>query len=157
LYCTSQYHIPTVVFSTEEVVLRITMFREVVLWSRKVECSRSFFRPPDGDLTVPSTGLRVLHCSNVAFYPSSVPHIAPNLTASQHTLIRDMIVDGSLSDDEMAKLAHYSYRTIRSSRANLLRFGSTTTPYNGRGGRPRSITPPMLDALQEHLIEKPDQ
>jgi hypothetical protein len=83
--------------------------------------------------------------------------MAPNLAASQHALIRDMIMDGSLPDGEMAKLAQYSSRTIRSSRANFYRFGSTTASYTGCGGRPRSITPPMLDALREHLIEKPDQ
>jgi hypothetical protein len=28
---------------------------------------------------------------------------------------------------------------------------------NGGGGRPRSITHPTLDALREHLLERPDQ
>jgi hypothetical protein len=119
--------------------LRIAMFREVVLWSRKVECSRLFFRSP---MEILYNHPRDCMCCIAAMsrsIPSSVPRIAPNLTASQYALIRDMIVDGSPSDDEMAKLAHYSYRTIRSSRADLLRFGSTTIPYNGRGGRPRSI------------------
>lgn len=32
---------------------------------------------------------------------------------------------------------------------------STTAPYNG-GGRPRTITGPIMDALCEHLREKPD-
>ena len=33
-------------------------------------------------------------------------------------------------------------------------FGTTKAPYNGVG-RPRSVTPLMLQALQEHLIERP--
>jgi transposase len=33
--------------------------------------------------------------------------------------------------------------------------GLATAPLNGRGRR-RSITPPMLDALLQHLLEKPD-
>ena len=55
----------------------------------------------------------------------------------------------------MADVAGCSSRTIKSVRANIRRFGSTTAPPNG-GGRPRSLTPPMLDALREHLLEKPD-
>jgi hypothetical protein len=39
--------------------------------------------------------------------------------------------------------------------SNLRHFGSSKAPSNG-GGRPRSITPPMLNALCEHLLEKPD-
>lgn len=35
-------------------------------------------------------------------------------------------------------------------------FGTMKAPWNG-GGRPRSITPSMLEALREHLVEKPDQ
>jgi transposase len=152
--CTSQYHIPIVVSSTEEVVLCITMFREVVLLVAQGGMFEIILPTSDGDL---QHHLRDGMCSDAAFYPLSVPQMAPNLAASQHELIRDMIVDGSLSDDEMAKIAKCSSRTIRSSRVNLHRFGSTTAPYNGRGGRPRSITPPMLDALRERLIEKPDQ
>lgn len=83
--------------------------------------------------------------------------MAPNLAASQHTLIRDMILDGSPTNADIAKVARCSPRTVRSLRENVRLFGSTRAPHNGHGGRPLSITPPMLDALLEHLLEKPDQ
>jgi transposase len=81
--------------------------------------------------------------------------MAPNLAVSQHVLIRDMIVSGSLKTNEMADAAYCSPRAIKRIRSNLRHFGSTKAPFNGRG-RPRSITPIMLHALCDHLIEKPD-
>lgn len=82
--------------------------------------------------------------------------MAPTLAASQHEVIRDMVVEGSLTNAQMSTVARCSRRTISSLRANLRHYGSTHAPYNGRGGRPRSITPPMLDALLCLLREKPD-
>jgi hypothetical protein len=38
----------------------------------------------------------------------------------------------------------------------LRAFGSVEAPWNG-GGNPRSVTPIRLEALREHLLEKPDQ
>lgn len=81
--------------------------------------------------------------------------MAPNLAPSQHDQIRDMIVGQSLTNPQMADVAGSSIRTIKSIRANLRCFGNTKAPRNGCG-RPRSLTPPMLDALCEHLLEKPD-
>jgi hypothetical protein len=49
-----------------------------------------------------------------------------------------------------------SARLIKTIRSNPHYFGNTKVPSNG-GGRPRSITPPMLVALCDHLLEKPDQ
>jgi hypothetical protein len=46
--------------------------------------------------------------------------------------------------------------TVKYIRSNLRCFGTTNAPQNG-GGRPRSITHPMLDALHEHLLERPDR
>lgn len=80
--------------------------------------------------------------------------MAPHLASSQHDLIRDMIVDGSLTAAQMATAAGCSMRSVKAIRSNLRHFDSTTAPANG-GGRRRSITPPMLDALREHLLEKP--
>jgi transposase len=40
-------------------------------------------------------------------------------------------------------------------RSNIRDFGSTKAPPNSVG-RPRSVTPPMLDALCEYLLEKPE-
>jgi hypothetical protein len=81
--------------------------------------------------------------------------MAPNLAASQHDMIRDMIMSKSLSTNQMADVAGCSPRSIKAIRSNLRCFGTTKAPFNG-GGRPRSITPPMLHALREHLLEKPD-
>jgi len=66
-----------------------------------------------------------------------------------------MIVNGS-SYREIAGAARCSRGAVKAISTNLRRFGSTTAPPNRRG-RYRSITRPMLDALRQHLLEKPDQ
>ena len=84
---------------------------------------------------------------------NSLPRMAPNLAESQHAQIRDML----LSDRPPAEIANVvgcSKRSVFAIKSNLRSFGSTKAPSNGIG-RPRSITPPMLDALCEHLLEKP--
>jgi hypothetical protein len=81
--------------------------------------------------------------------------MAPNLAASDRALIRDMIHCSSLTTAQIADAAHCSERSVRHIRSNLRCFGTTRAPFNGVG-RPRSITPPMLRALCEHLIEKPE-
>jgi transposase len=80
--------------------------------------------------------------------------MAPCLAASQHAMIHDMLIDGSLKGADMAAAAGCSDRAIRRIRSNLRCFGATKAPPNGVGRR-RRITPPMLDALREHLVEKP--
>ena len=82
--------------------------------------------------------------------------MAPNLATSQHVMIRDMITHGGFSYPKIARAAGCSTGAVKAISANLRCFGSTTAPPNG-GGRPRSIAPPMIDALREHLLEKPDQ
>lgn len=54
----------------------------------------------------------------------------------------------------MADAAECSDRTTKNIRRNLRLFGTVHVPLN-RVGRRRTITPPMLDALREHLLEKP--
>jgi hypothetical protein len=81
--------------------------------------------------------------------------MAPNLAASQRQLIHDMIVSKSLTAAQMADVAGCSIRSVKYIRSNLRSFGTVKAPWNG-GGRPRSVTPLMLDALLEHLLEKPD-
>jgi transposase len=81
--------------------------------------------------------------------------MAPNLAPSQHDLIHAMILDNTLKTHEMANVAECSERSIKAIRSNLRCFGSTKAPPNG-GGRPRSISPPMLESLFEHLLEKPN-
>jgi hypothetical protein len=66
-----------------------------------------------------------------------------------------MILDGSLTAAQMAEVAGCSKRSIKAIRSNLYYFGTTKAPSNG-GGRPRSVTPSMLEALCEHLLEKPE-
>lgn len=80
--------------------------------------------------------------------------MAPNLAASQHALIRDMILSKSLTTSQMADAAGCSERSIRAIKSNLRYFGTTKAPANG-GGRPRKITPPMLETLCERLLDKP--
>ncbi len=79
--------------------------------------------------------------------------MAPVLAESQHTQIHDMILD----DRPTAKIANdvgCSQRSVFAIKSNIRGFGSTKAPSNGVG-RPRSITPPILDALREYLLEKP--
>jgi transposase len=80
--------------------------------------------------------------------------MAPNLAKSQHQLIHDMILSESLTQVEMADVAGCSERTIRNITSNVQLYGTTKAPGN-RAGRRRRITPSMLAALCEHLIEKP--
>ena len=80
--------------------------------------------------------------------------MAPNLAASQHDMMRDMILSKSLKDVDMAAVAGCSDRSIRTIRSNLRCFGTTKAPPNGAGRR-RRITSSMLDALLERLLEKP--
>jgi transposase len=80
--------------------------------------------------------------------------MAPHLAKWQYELISDMIESKSHIDREIAKAVGCSTRTVRAIRRNLRCFGTPRAPPNG-GGRKRSITPPMLDALCEHLEENP--
>ncbi|KAI3112716.1 hypothetical protein CBS147330_9904 [Penicillium roqueforti] len=54
----------------------------------------------------------------------------------------------------MAEAAECSEQTIKNIRRNLRLFGHVHAP-STRIGRRRSITPPMLEALCDHLLEKP--
>lgn len=81
--------------------------------------------------------------------------MAPNLAASQHELIRDMILSRSLTTAQMASVANCSERSIRHIRSNMRLFGSVKAPPI-KAGRPRTVAPPMLNALCEYLLTKPD-
>jgi transposase len=80
--------------------------------------------------------------------------MAPNIAESQRALIRDMILSRSLKQVDMAAVAGCSDRTVRTIALNLRLFGEARAPSNGVGRR-RRMTPQMLDALLEHLLEKP--
>jgi transposase len=79
--------------------------------------------------------------------------MAPVLAESQHMQIHDMILD-ERPTAEIANVVGCSQRSVFGIKSNIRCFGSTRAPTNG-AGRPRTITPPMLDALCEYLLEKP--
>lgn len=59
-----------------------------------------------------------------------------------------------LATSQMAKVAQCSERSISNIRKNLRLFGSVRSPLVS-AGRQRSIAPIMLNALCDHLAEKP--
>jgi len=118
---------------------------------------------PQAGSTVPRTALRVDHPTRhpMRLFEPITPDasrrrakMAPNLSATQHDLLRGMLLETTISDADIAATVECSERSVRSARSNLLLFGSTRAPSNG-GGRPAKITPPMKAALQEQLLEKP--
>lgn len=80
--------------------------------------------------------------------------MAPRLSPSKLQFIHDMILSQSLTTPQMADATDCSERTVKNIRRNLRQFGNVHAPPN-RVGRRRSITPLMLEALCEHLLEKP--
>ena len=69
--------------------------------------------------------------------------MAPHLAAAQHALIQGMILEHAFTYDQIAEAAGCSYDAVKHISLN-------------GGGRPRALSPPMLDALCEHLLRKPD-
>lgn len=99
------------------------------------------------------TVLALMTPSNVLF---SMP---PNIALSTHNLTLNIISNKlkgrkAPTDDDTARLAYYSTRTIRRHRSNYLCYGSTKAPPNG-GGRPASVTPVMMSTLRSQLAVKP--
>lgn len=82
------------------------------------------------------------------------PKMAPRLPPSKLEMIRDMIHSGSLTISEMAQAAECSERSIIYIRNNLRFFGHVRAP-STRVGRRRSITPPMIQTICDHLLETP--
>jgi hypothetical protein len=80
--------------------------------------------------------------------------MAPNLALSQHAQIRDMIIS-KFANATIARVVRCSTRSVQKIRLNLLCFGTTKAPPNGVGRR-RTITPPILSALLERLVENPE-
>jgi hypothetical protein len=66
------------------------------------------------------------------------------------------MIDSKLSykAKEIAPVIGYSPRSIHRRRAYVRNFGSTKAPRN-RVRRPRRIAPIILNALCEHLLDKP--
>lgn len=108
------------------------------------------------------THLRVLRPTTLAIShqlvqvdSATVTIMAPRLTLSQLEIIRDMIISQSLTTSQMAEAADCSKRSIITINTNLRMFGDVRAPLIP-GGRPRVITPTMLESLYDHLLEKPD-
>lgn len=80
--------------------------------------------------------------------------MAPHLATSQHAMIHDTLVNGSLKGVDIATAVGYNDRAIHRIRSNVRHFGTTKVPPNSVGRR-RRITPLMLDTLRERLVEKP--
>jgi transposase len=95
--------------------------------------------------------LTIAASTKVSLESKSLPRIAPKLAASQHVQIHD-IIRCRRPTAEIADVAHCGIYRIK---RNIRCFGSTKAPSNSVG-RPRSITPEILDTLCEHLPEKPD-
>ena len=80
--------------------------------------------------------------------------LAPNLAKSTLEFIHDMIRSSELTVSQIAEAAGCSKRAITRIRSNMRIFGSVKAP-SVKAGRPRSITPIMLEALCDRLLEKP--
>lgn len=81
-------------------------------------------------------------------------HNGSETPPSKLQFIHDMLQSRSLTTSQMADTAECSERTIKNIRRNLQLFGSVHAPPN-RVGRRQSLTPPMPEALCDHLLEKP--
>lgn len=80
--------------------------------------------------------------------------MAPNLAESRRELAQGMVESNDFTDAAIADAVGCTERSIRTMRANIRCFGTTRAPPNAVG-RPRSVTPPMLDALCNKLLEDP--
>jgi transposase len=82
---------------------------------------------------------------------NSLPRMAPHLAKSQHVIIGDMAASKvPFKAKQIANVAGCSRRAIYRRRLNR---PPRTSP--NPVGRPRSITPLILDTLCEHLLENP--
>lgn len=80
--------------------------------------------------------------------------MAPRLALSKIEFISDMLKSNELTISQIANAAGCSKRSVYSIRSNLELFGSAKAP-RIRAGRPRILTPLMLEALCDHLLIKP--
>ncbi|TVY16858.1 hypothetical protein LARI1_G008898 [Lachnellula arida] len=81
-----------------------------------------------------------------------LPMMAPHLAESQHIIIGGMIASKvpPFKAKQIANVAGCSRRTVH-GRTPKCRSKASLNPI----GRPRSVTPPMLNALCEHLRDNP--
>lgn len=81
--------------------------------------------------------------------------MAKNLDSWQRNMIIHMICSRkALTTSQIAQEAKCSERSVTNIRRKMRLFGSARSP-PVRVGRPETVTPVMLDALCDHLTEKP--
>lgn len=80
--------------------------------------------------------------------------IAPRLAKSQVSLITGMLSSEMFTNSNIATAANCSIRGVQKIHLNIRYYGALQAPRNS-GERKRSITLAILDALCEHLEEKP--
>ena len=118
---------------------------------------RVHVQPPCPSSLCPSSPRSWLTAASISTHtlsPEDLHSMAPRLPPSRLFLIHDMVQSQSVTISQMAEAAECSKPTVKNIRRNLRLFGSVHAPPN-RVGRRRSITPPILEALCDHLLEKP--
>ena len=109
------------------------------------------------EVTTPPTMASFVYTPpNSATTVTQTPYdMARNIDSWQRKMITHMIYSKNrLATSQMAKAAYCSERSITNLRKNLRLFGSARSPPVSVGRQP-SIAPMMLDALCDHLTEKP--
>jgi transposase len=81
--------------------------------------------------------------------------MAPKLSAAKHEILRRLITNGLLTDEDIHEAVPCSVRSVEKARHNLRRVGTTTAP-GSRGGRPRVTDTPTIKTLLERLKEEDD-
>lgn len=87
-------------------------------------------------------------------HPRRAINMAPNLAPSTLEFIHDMILSNELTHSQIANAAGSHPSTITRHVINMNIFGNMKAPPN-KGGHPRRLTPIMIKALCDHLLEKP--
>lgn len=109
----------------------------------------------EATLRTPEPRLMILPADHVNHPSTTKPSkMAPRLPQSTKEMTFGMITSSGLNAPQMAEAANCDKRTIKRHRSNIRMFGSVAAPLN-KGGRPRSLTPLMIQVLCDHLLEKP--
>lgn len=101
-------------------------------------------QPPKGNILPRSCQSSLVHTKKMA----------PNLAPSTLQFIHDMLISNELTHTQIAEAAGCHPSTIRRHASNMNLFGSVKAPAI-KGGRSRSLSPVMIKALCDHLLEKP--
>lgn len=91
---------------------------------------------------------------NVLILAPSFYNITPRLPLSKLEMIQDTVLKKLLTASQLAKAAECSKRSVINISNNLRWLGNIRAPPTYIGRR-RSVSPLMLEALCDHLLEKP--